>query len=399
MKTRLATLDLALLGIGICAFSQTLGVAYVASRVTIFGQACQLMTWVGVLLAGISLVHRRASRWAWIVLPIVLLALLLQKFNNGGSVLLQGLVLILAVSSVDYKQVCRSLFIGTFAASLVVLILFFTGISDSGVGRRGGFSLGFGHPNTAGRVALIAYLLWICGYKALDNIKLSHCLLLGGIVYFVTGSRTASLLIVLTPLVILLVRKFSLRALSVVAVVVGLVPLFLFVFTYVTAQLLPVSAFVNQLDVLLSNRIFLNYYAFTNNDLTLFGQVAQLADNSGTVYNSIRNLYNWSTTVDSTYAVMLISYGVVPSILFSICAFIACRRAGKAGDVLMLVTALMLELFAFNESQMISVTNSFFLLYALTQSSPSPLETQPVNFVKAGNEPSNLQTFQIGGSA
>ena len=371
MNLRLANLDLAILGLALCAFAQTLGVAYVVTQVPLVEKGCQLLMWCGVSFAGITTLRRRINGWAWIVLPAVVLALLLQRYNNGGSAFLQGLVLIISASRFDFRQVCRALFVGALSASLVVLTLFLVGVSNSGIGRRNGISLGFGHPNTAGRVVLICYLLWICGYKTAANVKWTQGTLVGGAVFVVTGSRTSAALILLAPFVVLVARKLSKRARVYSGILIGLLPLILLVFTYATAQLLPISSFVNQLDLLLSNRIFLNYYAFSHNDLTLFGQMAQLTDSSGTIYNNIRNFYNWSVTIDSTYAVMLISYGVVPSIIFAVCAFIACRRAGRAGDVLALTAAFMLVIYAFNESQMISVTNSFFLFFAMTRMSSS----------------------------
>ncbi len=361
---RMSTLDLAIAAFAICAFAQTLGVAYVVAQVPLAEKCCQLLMWLGTALAGVSALRRRIDTRTWVVLPVAIVAFLLQRHANGGSVLLQGLVLVVAASGLDFKQVCRALLAGTLSAALVVLLLFLSGVSDAGVGRRNGISLGFGHPNTAGRVVLLCYLLWMCGCKSTTSIGWMQSFLIGAFLLVVTGSRTAVALILLMPFIVFATKGLSSKARVRFGTAIGLLPLALFILTYTTARMLPVSEFVNHLDLVLSNRIFLNYYAFGHNDLTLFGQVAQLSDHSGTIYNDVRNLHNWSVTVDSTYAVMLISYGIVPSLLFASCAFSACRRAGQTGDVIALAAALVLSIYAFNESQMISVISMFFFFYA-----------------------------------
>lgn len=62
----------------------------------------------------------------------------------------------------------------------------------------------------------------------------------------------------------------------------------------------------------------LNYYGLKNYGISLFGQNVTLADNSGTVYNNIRNAYNWSVTIDSGYMVALLAMGLLSTLIFAL---------------------------------------------------------------------------------
>lgn len=65
------------------------------------------------------------------------------------------------------------------------------------------------------------------------------------------------------------------------------------------------NSIVNRLDLLLSNRIFLNWYAINHHGMRLFGQIVNLTEGSGTAFNEIRGIWNSLITVDNSYTLHL----------------------------------------------------------------------------------------------
>ena len=309
-----------------------------------------------------------------IILFFVLgLLLLIGYIRSGHASFFKGFLLIVAAANVSYKKIlsiCRKTTMIIIALSMFLWII---GISDSGVGRRDAISIGFTHPNIAAQMIMLACLLWVS--EVADKIKYWNYLLIeivGILIYIITGSRTSTFVIVILPLLL----EFNKRFLN--HHKIGKIPAFLLtysqliivIFTYVSAKLLENNSFFRFLNQVLSSRLFLNYYVLNRYGIKMFGQNVILQDQSGTVYNNIENLYNWSITCDCSYMVSLIIMGLIPTIIFLIGFIVLIKKAIKNRNYIVVSIAVLLAIYSFIESQMLEIYRNFvyFYIFALDES-------------------------------
>ena len=146
--------------------------------------------------------------------------------------------------------------------------------------------------------------------------------------------------------------------------------LIIVIFTYVSAKLLENNSFFRFLNQVLSSRLFLNYYVLNRYGIKMFGQNVILQDQSGTVYNNIENLYNWSITCDCSYMVSLIIMGLIPTIIFLIGFIVLIKKAIKNRNYIVVSIAVLLAIYSFIESQMLEIYRNFvyFYIFALDES-------------------------------
>src|SRR5699024_8385900 len=125
------------------------------------------------------------------------------------------------------------------------------------------------------------------------------------------------------------------------------------IFAYISARFLENSALLHSLNLILSSRLFLNYYVLNQHGIKLFGQNVTLQDMSGRVYNNIQNLYNWSITCDCSYMVSLIVMGLIPTIIVLIGFVVLMKKAIKNRNYMVICIAVLLAIYSFTESQML----------------------------------------------
>ena len=84
---------------------------------------------------------------------------------------------------------------------------------------------------------------------------------------------------------------------------------------------------------------------------------------SGTVYNNIRNLYNWNITCDCSYMASLIIMGLIPTIIVMIGYILLIKKAIKNHDYMIISVAVLLALYSFTESRMLEIYCNFVYFY------------------------------------
>ena len=288
--------------------------------------------------------------------------------NQGKQLFFKSLLLVLAAKNESYKKIMKYCRISTIVVICIAILTWPLVFSESNVFRRNGLALGFGHPNVTAQFMMVSIFLWIA--EKGENLKRKDFLLVeayGLIVYAITRSRTTAILIMALPVVVVIIRKaFSRkRRHFILDNLCKFSQLFLLLFTYITAATLEHSKISNALDLILANRIFLNYYGLKNYGISLFGQNVTLVDNSGTVYNNIRNAYNWSVTVDSGYMVALLAMGLLPTLIFCLGYYLVMKRAVKMSNYMVASIAIMLAIYSFTESRMLEIYYNFVYFYIL----------------------------------
>lgn len=301
----------------------------------------------------------RDLKGAAIFVALVLLCLA-SAWYSKSFLAIKGLLLVVGATNEDYASILKSESKVIFLVLIVGLCCQLLGIPSSAF-RRGGLSLGFSHPNQG---ALFSVLTILALYVSNDlrgvSQKYDWFYWLFGIgCIFATGSRTALFAVALTVALSVLIKSTSLFEIKPVSVILGLLPLFLLLFSLVSAYALFDSTVVQKIDYALSNRLWLNWFALDTFDISTFGQEISLHVTG--VHNTLRNTWNITTTVDCTYVAALLSYGVFGTIFWLMGYVLAFRRAWDDRKASIVAALAIFSLYAFTESQLTDVLINFGL--------------------------------------
>lgn len=302
------------------------------------------------------------------VFLVVGILLLIGYIVSGQAAYFKGCLLIIASKNIPYRKilnVCRKAL--TFVLGLGVF-LFVIGISNSGLSRRGVSGLGFGHPNVTAQLLMIIILLWVS--EKAGKLKPIHYIgieLSGLITFLLTDSKTSTIVIFSIPFVMVFSEKIMSRTWysKVPKFLMTYSQLLVMLFTYLSARFLETSSILKTLDLVFTNRLFLNYYALNKFGIKLFGQNVTLSDNSGTIYNNIHGWYNWSVTCDCSYMATLLVMGFIPTVIILIGYILLMKKAIKRHNYMIMSVALLLAIYSFCESQMLEVYSSFVYFYLI----------------------------------
>ena len=344
------------------------------SYVEVFSNMAYLNTIINILQLPLyaALIYiisaKRYSFKQLLVFTALGLILLIGYVQSGQAAFFKSLLLVLAAKNESYKKIMKYCRISTIVVICIAILTWPLVFSESNVFRRNGLALGFGHPNVTAQFMMVSIFLWIA--EKGENLKRKDFLFVeayGLIVYAITRSRTTTILIMALPVVVVIIRKAYSRKRRhfILDNLCKFSQLFLLLFTYITAATLEHSKILNALDLILANRIFLNYYGLKNYGISLFGQNVTLVDNSGTVYNNIRNAYNWSVTIDSGYMVALLKMGLLPTLIFCLGYYVVMKRAVKMSNYMVASIAIMLAIYSFTESRMLDIYFNFVYFYIL----------------------------------
>ena len=292
--------------------------------------------------------------------------LLIGYISSGQASFFRGFLIILVSKNLPLSRILKTCRIALTFIVVLSVLLWMVGISDSGIGRRGAIAIGFAHPNVAAQFIMMICLMWTMERN--DKLCLKDYLLIeivALVTFLVTGSRTSAIVIVLIPFIVVFIKHIlkhkNIKKLP--ALLLMLTQTVIIAFAYLSAKYLETSYFLQRLDLIFSNRLFLNYYVLKQYGIKLFGQNVILSDMSGTVYNNIRNLYNWNITCDCSYMASLIIMGLIPTIIVMIGYILLIKKAIKNHDYMIISVAVLLALYSFTESRMLEIYCNFVYFY------------------------------------
>lgn len=174
------------------------------------------------------------------------------------------------------------------------------------------YTFGFGHPNVFSCLLLNVLLMW--SWMNYDKLKIRHVVAQVFVVlffYIFTGTR-AALISIICFLLLVCYRKF-IRAdmrlavrFIIPAMTLGSV---MSIFLYIARN--PIAVALNKL---LSTRVKLGAYWFTQKGITMFGQNL---NNTNAVWDSVWQL-SGTVTFDNIYTYLLINIGIIWLVLLGI---------------------------------------------------------------------------------
>ena len=314
------------------------------------------------------IITQKMEQKQFIMFVILAIILLFGYLKSGQAAFFRGLLLIFAFRNFPYKSILHCCRLAVSSVFFMSIVLWALGISDAGILRRGKIAVGYVHPNIAAQVIMIICMLYVAekdeelkwyNYVIIEMIAI--------ITFIITGSKNATIVLMVMPFVIQGIKMYLNKF------VVGKIFKFLSEFsqsiimfcTYLFTKILKNSLLLKKLDLIFTNRLFLNYYLVKHHQITLFGQVVELQDNSGTIYNDIQHVAGAIITCDCSYIFSLLVMGVIPTLVWMIGYIILMKKAIANKNYMIIALAILLAMYSFTETQMLEIYNNFVYFYIL----------------------------------
>ncbi len=338
------------------------------SKSELFSEIVQIFEIFSYIVLLFCMFEKKYSSKFIISIIVLVIILLYGYLKSGMSLYFRSLLLIVAARNVDYNQIVRCMQLAIIIGVVISSTLYFVGLAPDWTSKfhYEGMGFGFGGGNGIGQLLCICVMMGCyIKYSEGKRISIGAVIIIVIINYYVTTSRTAMLITAGTPVAFWLSQKVFLDSSKKIRrfIAYSISPL-LFAFTYISAMLYPTNAAMQKLDSILSNRVFLNYYALTKYPLTLFGQEVFLHDTK--VYNAVSGVGNISVTVDCSYTLSLVSIGLIPSAFFSLTYILVIKKAIKQNNTALIGSAILLSVYAFTEVQMLEINYNFVYLSLLS---------------------------------
>lgn len=279
-----------------------------------------------------------------------------SAYCTSSLLVLKSLLLIVGAKNENILRVFRTCAVAYLMTLVLGCLTSILGLASAETFRRGGMALGFVHPNQASLLAAVSLMMFaVSGTKSSRDSKLSakEFALATVLVVFIllTGSRTALLALGVGIFFTIISSTASKNgSAKVLRLLTGLFAPALFLFSLVTAATLYSSPFAQWLDNVFVTRIWLNWFALSNFDITLFGQEINLHITG--VHNTLLDTWNVTTTVDCTYIAGLLVYGIVVFFIWVVASCLSTEAAWRSRNFVMVGSSVALAFYAFTESQL-----------------------------------------------
>lgn len=286
----------------------------------------------------------------WLFFFVLFSLCLLNSFFSKSSIFIFFLLFLFASKSIEVEKFITYDFVLRIFTVVLVVLLNKIGVlqdnilvRDSGVIRH---SLGFVSPNTIGVLVfciVVDYL--IIKWK---NVNLLDFFTLGIVTYVlfrITGSRTASLLIIVTLFVFFVSRYTNFFKGNIINGFIFISPLIFTIASFFMVMKISVGSRVFfVINKYTSNRLYFYDQVYNNYGFSLFGQDIPLLSLSYAKKNGLTPLY-----LDSSYLSLGIHYGMVMSFLLLLVLLIIILKQIKFKNTSMLLLTFLICVYGFSE--------------------------------------------------
>lgn len=357
--------------LALMAFSDILPRLICIQSVHLLFEAISLAGDAGLLLLIIRIiVVVRPERRSVIFFSILLAVFGMGYISTGNSALVKALILLVASSDVELWKVTRTCRIAFCLGLTIGVISWMVGVFAGQ--PLDGFA-GFDHKNQFALALFVIVALWFVErmtYRkeilAVEWGAVSAVILATALI---VQSKTAAACMALLAVLCLALRTEAFEVILRSTAGQLLAKAFqgiCLIFSVGTAVALPAQPVVQALDKIMTNRIWLNWYALQNHTLSLFGNNVNLNEGTGTAFNFVLQTGNNAVTVDNTYILSLFILGVLPTIAFAVLFAWVMSQFFKDERYVVICTALVLCLYGLMEAQMVDIFNNFIIILPLT---------------------------------
>lgn len=350
---------------GLClallSFFQFLSDIVIISQIEVFEIIKNSVEFLSYILLLYVILQKKYTKKFFCIIIIVTLFLTYGMYKSGMSAFLFAWLLIVAGKGEDYSKLTKLIYKSMLLTFVIAFLcsVFTINYQEFQYQLIDGFKLGFEQKNQAG--LYLSFLFFL--KKSYKNTKKStgYDILYSIVVFMVTKSKTAVVVILLYPILNVSYEYFISKNKGIVKNITKLmVPIF-FILNLAFARLFLTSRIAQFVDKIMTNRVFLNWFILTKNRLTLWGQNIQL--NYTGVHNPVRDTWNITTTVDNAYILILLVIGIVPTIMYVIGYWKVIEKAWKEKNIKVVVIAVIIALYGWTEVKICSIFFNFVYLY------------------------------------
>lgn len=350
---------------GLClallSFFQFLSDIVIISQIEVFEIIKNSVEFLSYILLLYVILQKKYTKKFFCIIVIVTLFLTYGMYKSRMSAFLFAWLLIVAGKGEDYSKLTKLIYKSMLLTFVIAFLcsVFTINYQEFQYQLIDGFKLGFEQKNQAG--LYLSFLFFL--KKSYKNTKKStgYDILYSIVVFMVTKSKTAVVVILLYPILNVSYEYFISKNKGIVKNITKLmVPIF-FILNLAFARLFLTSRIAQFVDKIMTNRVFLNWFILTKNRLTLWGQNIQL--NYTGVHNPVRDTWNITTTVDNAYILILLVIGIVPTIMYVIGYWKVIEKAWKEKNIKVVVIAVIIALYGWTEVKLCSIFFNFVYLY------------------------------------
>lgn len=284
--------------------------------------------------------------------------------TTGNTFYIKAIVLVVASSGMELRSILKASLVSLISAFILgTLSIMFVGLDVIDIR-----TLGYSQKNQAGLAVFLIcaqYVLLEFSYWPRSwGHKTYIVLCVAAVTSVLIGSKTSviSIAILILGIVVLdIVRRVRSEGGRFVQHVSGVYSTCM-LFSVLTAVFLPFGGVLFTLDHLMTNRVWLNWYALNNRPISLFGSNVDITAESGTVYSFVTDTYNNAITIDNTYIISIILMGVLPTIVFCILHYVVMRHLCKRGWSICVLIGVILCIYGLMESQILDPVLNFILM-------------------------------------
>lgn len=371
-KTHLIKIsDIAIHSAGILAMLYIVKNAYVIQNNQICISIIDFIENLIYVVLMIYILTRGSFKGSQLVIMCILgITLIFCYLHTGYATLLSSFLIIASCQGIQYKRICIKLYRYSILGFFFVLFLYLTGISDAGIVRRGNTALGFSNANVCSYIIQSICLInqYINRERYLHSKKQYLIFpMIGVIDFLIVGSRTSTIIITLSPYVIsltntILIKNHSHNFIS--SFVTKCFPIICIVITLATTLMYDTSNIIQLLNIVLSTRIFLNYYNYNKYGISILGQQTLFTSNE-VLYNPVTKQYGTYNTIDSSYMCLLLQFGILGTFVWSVAHYFLIDKIIQHKQYVLFSISIIILLFGLLESSVLEISINFPLIYLL----------------------------------
>ncbi len=334
-------------------------------------------------IAGISIDRLNFLQQVTIVLLLLIQIFILQSYTRKEFLIMMAVMVLVAISTVisrnrvimaaclmivgakesNFDEIVKvTLWALVISVPAVFLLRFFGVLADHTLYRAETvrLSLGFSHPNQLGM--RIFQIIACCCYLRRNQMNMLDILLIGlGAVfcYYIPNSQAAVVCLLLLYVLFFLHRRCKKRYLediflSVLVIGAG----FLNVASIILSRIdVLQSPFLARMDKLISRRFSEGHVVWEIYGSSFFGREIILNDASRAANGLQQRIY-----LDNTYLYLLLRYGIIVYVLFSLVYLYAMYYYRKKGEGFMVIFFFIYAVYGLIEYNLCAVTLNMFLL-------------------------------------
>ncbi len=322
---------------------------------------------LGLLLIQIAFGQTyKKKEFTWI--GIISVPFIITAAVSGNYSLLSAWMFVIAAKDVDFDKIVKVVYRILYVMIPLTIILRFAGVMEEFTKPRGEavrYSLGFSHPNQLG-IVLFQFVVCHC-YLHRKKLKITDYLLIVAVILFIyiaPNSQSAYLSIFAFLILSIFCGECQKHSSKIADIYGKMILLFSFLLnaTSILLSIMDIRRFplLWKMDALISNRFVTSHNTLQIYGIKLWGQQvllyeeeriqAGMADGAGRLY------------LDNSYMTLLIKYGVISYLIFSIAYLLLMDYFRKKEQYFMVTILFMFAIYGVMENCMFSAFHNVYLL-------------------------------------